>query len=143
VIAAYVLSTSVFAADSYLCIADLSTGFRFDSDTKRWVSTSFKPIQKFIVSRRKADSPWGKEYKWLVTQVGDTAPASLCNLDFDQSGNLICFGFTEFRMNNKNLRFLSIYVMGYWMDNVDTPWGLTRKEGDDAPAMSIGKCSPI
>ena len=53
-------------ADSYLCVADASTGFYFDKATKVWKQTSFNVSdRKFVVARANVEYA-----KWFVTKVG-------------------------------------------------------------------------
>ena len=81
-----------------------------------------------------------KEYAWEVKKLGDSFVVAYCKYDFSEYGALACESIYEFRMNNKNLRFIRVYPLGYWTDNVK---GNPSKEGEDTPYIEIGKCSPL
>ena len=51
----------------------------------------------------------------------------------------------EFRMNNKNLRFLVAYLVGYWLDDIpgDEFEPFPFPEGANTPNMQIGKCTSL
>jgi hypothetical protein len=131
------LPLSVAAADSYLCVSDMVTGFAFNKETKQWEIARFKANEKFVVTRSK-----GSMFVWEVRRTGLNAPVSYCQEDFTASGYLICKGFDSFFMNRKTLRFLTIYTMGYWDDVFDEKTEIF-KEGANTPNMKIGKCTPL
>lgn len=128
------LSINSFAADSYLCVTELTTGLSYDKSTKKWKSADFRSEKKFVITRAKH-----KSYAWEVKEAGDNFPAVTCKSDFNDAGNLFCSGVFDFRFNSKKLRFLYVYPLGYWSD--DNSSGIL-KEGENTPALAIGKCSP-
>ena len=99
-----IASTSVLASDSYLCVADMTTGFAFDKNTRQWQSAIFHSDKKFIVSNANA-----KPFVWIVKEVGSSIPGAGCKEDFNEIGNLWCNGAFEFRFNRNRLRFLYIH----------------------------------
>lgn len=123
------------AADSYLCVADLTTGFSYDGAKKKWKSADFRSDKKLVISRGKQ-----KTHAWEAKEVGDSLPGATCEKDFNDAGNLFCSGVFDLRFNSRSLRFLYVYPIGYWSDG-DKP-GMSR-EGDNTPAVAIGKCSPV
>lgn len=123
------------AADSYLCVAELATGFSYDGAKKKWKSADFRSEKKLVVSRSKQ-----KSHAWETKEVGDSLPGATCEKDFNEAGNLFCSGVFDLRLNNRTLRFLYVYPIGYWSDGDKT--GMS-KEGDNTPALVIGKCSPV
>ena len=129
------LSFQAGAADSYLCVADLTTGFSYDAAKKKWKSADFRSDKKLVISRGKQ-----KSYAWEAKEVGDSLPGATCEKDFNDAGNLFCSGVFDLRFNSRSLRFLYFYPIGYWSDG-DKP-GMSR-EGDNTPAVAIGKCSPV
>lgn len=131
------LSSTAFAGESYLCIADLATGFAFDKKQGTWGNTNFKPTGKYLVSKAM-----NKESNWEIKEVGDSMAFAFCKDDFSENGSLPCGGFYEFRMNRNTLRFLRAYLIGYWTDGPKSPDRLPS-EGADTPAIHIGKCSPL
>ncbi len=136
------LSASAYAAESYLCVADMATGFKFDENRKEWETATFKESQKYLVRKSKR-----KEFVWEVKQVGKSAELVFCNDDFNEVGSLVCesLGSTiAFRMNKLNLRFLYSYLIGFWTDNVKDSKGTDiLREGSNTPNIQMGKCSPL
>ncbi len=123
------------AADSYLCIAEQTTGFAFDAGKKTWKSADFRSEKKIAITRSKQ-----KPYAWEAKEVGDSRPGSSCESDFNEAGNLFCSGVFDLRFNKRQLRFLYVYPIGYWSD--DDSKG-PSKEGANTPALAIGKCRPL
>ena len=121
-------------AESYLCMDELVTGFRFTPQTG-WREASFKAEGKHVIK------PSINKGEWIVVRVGGSADGVVyCASSFDDSGEFRCNSYgTDFLMNKKNLRFLMIHTYGYWSDPIPgekTPY----REGDDNPAIAIGKC---
>jgi hypothetical protein len=46
----------------------------------------------------------------------------------------------DLRFNKRQLRFLSVYPIGYWSDDTSNP---AHREGDNTPALAIGKCRAL
>ena len=131
------LAARASASDSYLCVTDMATGFAFDKSQKQWHSTSFKVSNKYLVSKAQREG-----YAWEVKTAGSTIALIFCKANFTEAGALRCEGdLQEFNMNKKNLRFLSFYRAGYWTDG--TGRTVLGMEGDNTPAIEIGKCSPL
>lgn len=128
------MSLNSFAADSYLCVADITTGLSYDKSAKKWKSVDFRSEKKLFITRVKH-----KSYAWEVKEAGDRFPGATCKSDFNDAGNLFCSGVFDFRFNSKKLRFLYVYPLGYWSD--DNSSGVL-KEGENTPALAIGKCNP-
>ena len=134
-----------FTAEQYLCIAEQSSGFRFDETTKSWKSAIFKTDHKYILRNKKeGDSKFfDAEYKLVVTEVGFDYPICICTDDADKYGHVRCNCFPDggFKFNKKNLRFLNIFSMGYV--NVLPDQNKTTDSTSASPNMEIGKCSPF
>lgn len=120
------------AADSYLCVAEKTTGFAYDVNRKAWHSADFRSEKKFAITRSKH-----KSYAWEAKEVGDARPAATCEKDFNEAGNLFCTGVFDLRFNRRQQRFLYAYPIGYWSDGVGT------REGENTPAMAIGRCREL
>ena len=123
-------------ADSYLCMADQATGFKFDKATKTWGPVSFDvSSDKYIVARSKDES-----YTWVVTKAGDDQPLFYCKDDIGADDQLLdCNLFDpSFHFDVRTLRFTAIRVQGYIV-----PSGDGRNEGDAEPLMEIGTCAPL
>ncbi len=115
--------------ESYLCIADMVTGFAYNKTFERWVEGKFTvDSEKYIV--RKSNR---KGFAWNVTGIGEKTPVFFCEKDFDKNGNLYCTFLAIFKMNKNNLRFIIDYSF-YFLDD--------SKE-DATVFIEIGKCSPL
>ena len=134
-LSALTLSATALAESSppnaYLCVSDFSTGFRYDKEAKRWGPATFRPSEKYLVSQKSAND------KWQVKPVGTDYPMAYCDKGFNESDILICDGVQEFRFNRKLLRFVSVYMLGYYVLPSD------GQEGGDTPNLIIGTCSSL
>ncbi len=130
------LSASAYAAESYLCVADMATGFKFDKNRKEWKTTAFKAGNKYVLTKSKHEG-----YAWEVKKVGIRITQSWCKKDFDKYGFLLCDGFFAFKFNKNNLRFLNVHSIGYVDENLVDPEGNLPKVEGITPLMEIGKCS--
>ena len=122
----FLFSFSTFANSqtSYLCIADESTGFFYDTKLNSWASTKFTP-QKYLLTKK--DNGW--EWKDFGSKSG-----WVCG-EFNQYGIFNCSLMVgHVRFNKNNLRFLRTYIFGY----VDG-----ENNNDNTPNVTIGKCSPL
>jgi hypothetical protein len=126
------------SAQTWLCIADMTTGFGFDKTTKRWKETSYSPEEsRYIVT--PSNKP---EWEYLVMEFGsdDTIPYATCRDGPTRYGFISCDAlFGEFKFNKNNLRYVRTSVVGYAEITPTTP----TKDGDDAPVIEIGRCSKI
>lgn len=130
-------SFPLFAADSYFCIAEQSAGFQFNKATKKWSSTTFAEERKFILNKGKM-----KGTAWELIEHGKKNVTSTCKNDFDENGFLSCRGWlTNFKMNNKTLRFRLDFLVGYVVEKYFDEKGLT--EGDNTPYITIGTCTSL
>jgi len=137
---------SVAATDSYICVAESATGFKFEKQLKQWSPTAFKTSDKFIVRRPKAEElKLVKNASWVVMKVGSDMPNSVCTKDFNEYGFLFCEGFEKFDMNRKSLRFLSAYLIGYVGDSIpgESSGDKRMAEGSNTPSLQIGTCAAL
>lgn len=127
-------TASAQESERWLCVAEHSTGFRFDKSDRSWQNSKFTVHNdKFIIHRPTSDTPISRGMKWIVTRVGERMPNSFCANDF--AGSLLtCSSMTTFKFSKKTLRFSATYDFGFVEPS---------SEGDDTPSMTIGKCSPI
>lgn len=120
--------SGVFAmADtSYLCIGELSTGFKQNGD--QWVTTTFNVTEdKFAVSVKN-------DYV-TVTRIGNDYPSHQCALAVSDAEGFACGGLGwGFRMLFSTLRYQEYYGIGF-VEGAD--------DGKNTPAMTIGRCSPF
>ena len=119
------------AEERYLCVADMATGFCFNSSTKMWEQAKFNvDDKKYIIT--KLEYPKGA---LELKIVGNQVAIHHSKEGFGPLGNVAVFegGFSEFRVNRETGRFIRTYTGGYigGDQNSDTPW------------IEIGKCSPF
>jgi len=134
------LTTKVSSDDSYLCISDISTGFRFNKALDKW------DIVNFIVDEERyfINKSIEKNIAWEVTQIGKSSKITLCKEDFDEYGFLYCESNIIFKMNKLNLRFLKIYPTGYYNSSSKNNQDIVLyKDGSSKPYIEIGRCSPV
>jgi len=116
-----------FAQNSYLCVPTSSTGFKFDSNTKKWNRKFLSDDLKQILIKTDGDWKWknfGQEW------------GLVCNKDFEKDGLLICPVIGgEVKFNKKTLRYIQTYTMGY-IEGIEN-------NKSDTPGMTIGTCSPL
>jgi hypothetical protein len=118
-------------AEQYICVAEQSTGFKYDEVAKTWISTSFNTRDSYLVFE-----PENPRYEFQVKQIGENAVTASCRQGFDRSGHLSCTGFfgdIYFKFNRRNNRFLYVYAHGYFTDHPDIE--------SNMPFMQIGTCS--
>jgi hypothetical protein len=128
-------SSAIAESNSYICVAEESTGFSFDEGTRRWGSRNFHADSKYILSKSSS-----KEGRWEVKEVG-TSFGTGCDGGFDDKGFVECSGLIHFEMNNKSLRYIVVHKYGYVASEFpkDGPFN----EGSITPYIEIGKCSPL
>lgn len=129
------------SAESYLCVMDQATGFRFNAAQQIWQQSNFQAGHKYLV---KPNTDREIKGKWIVSEFGERVPFARSEDDFTSTGALRCEGaFGEFAMNRKSLRFVKTYVWGFWTDAVPGEQGETFVEGKNTPHIGIGNCSVL
>lgn len=129
ILSIFFLSFNSSAQSGYVCLADSSTGFAFNSNTKTWNPTSFNvKDSKYLLSLNNG--------KWEWKRFGEKYGIP-CSSNFNEKGYLRCDSIEEVSFNKVNLRYLLVYPIGY------VNGGIAGKEGADTPSMEIGKCSPM
>ena len=138
-------------SDSYLCIPDLSTGFKYKDG--EWQTVRFNVAEEKYVLRkrkrkRKEKHPIYSDSKWLIFRFGETTPAGGCDKGFDSSGLIACsyYLYGDFRMNRGTGRYQAIYWPGYVDSQSADAANLdpeAQRDGEDTPSMTIGRCSAI
>ncbi|WP_139044814.1 hypothetical protein [Phaeobacter sp. S60] len=135
---------------SYICLTELSTGFKIDASGKRWESVNFHASSRFLVRPLRLDeygynSTSGVE-AYGVFEFGTKYAAAQCRQGFSyyldgklQTSNwLYCDGFNSFKLNSDTLRFIATYTVGF----TNSHPGSEQKDGD-TPSISIGSCSKM
>ncbi len=123
---------------SFVCLPDLATGFRFDSASREWHTATFETHERYVISR---SSRPGRQ--WEVKEVGNSTPIAWCKADFTEGGTLACDGFQTFKMNRTTMRYLSAYLLGYFYQGAAAPDTSLAREGGDTPYIEIGRCSSL
>ena len=128
-------------AESYICVEEYATGFRFDAAKKIWEQSHLSPNLKYLVKPNTDQSLKGQ---WIVSEIGQSVPVAWSKHDFISTGALRFEGsFGEFAMNKKSLRFVKTYIFGYWTDAIPGEQDGTFVEGKNTPYIGIGKCSVL
>ena len=122
-------SMNAYSQSGYVCIADLASGFSFNSSTKTWNTTTFNVKEsKYLLSLKNG--------RWEWKKFGDNRAIN-CSKEFNEYGYLHCEDIEDITFNRKNLRYMRIYPVGY------VSGGILGKEGSDTPVMEIGKCTSM
>lgn len=138
-----ILIPTVAKADTWLCIADRSTGFYYNESSKKWLQTNFKTENnRYIIKRSQRDN-----LTWEVNEFGAAEsffPHAVCNSDFTEGGFLHCTGIlSEFKFNKNNGRYVYTFTGSYITYNPQSSLEMFRKDGGDTPLIEIGTCSRI
>ena len=122
-----ILYLSSASADvNYECVADLVSGFHYDSELYEWENANFLPGERFVITEHGKDS-------YRVERLGqDIAWSATCTPRTDQTeDSFSCMGGADqFHFNRKELRFTAFRYFGYWNGSTDSL------------SISIGKCFP-
>ena len=140
VLLAVLLPLPAFAVKGYLCVVEYSAGLAYNKATKTWQAVTFKPAGSFLIAPAEGnDVKLGRV--WTIKQLGSSAPLGHCKADFNKVGMMVCETSTgEFMLNNKNNRFISSYMSGYFNEEVGDP---KYPEGDETPSIKAGTCSSL
>jgi hypothetical protein len=149
--------------NSFLCIAEQSTGFALDKAHHSWNATRFAAGEKYLIRRVTKDTTAEITVEgigdmriplnstWAVWQFGnDKKPLLECmKTDFDENGMLACEGgIPQFQFNKKSGRFIIGTIYGYVVNG----FGLSAQtgkvianepDGSLTPFIEIGTCSAI
>lgn len=122
---------SCVEAQTYLCIADMATGFRFDKSTKAWVVAQFDVTDEKYILAKEGD-------EWIWKKVGELVDLCREKKDFNAVGAFGCdFGaYSQLLMNRNTLRFQIISPELYV-----GPFDRGEVEGANTPHVEIGKCA--
>jgi len=147
-------SASVFADDSYLCVADKVTGFGFDKGTGSWEVTSFPADQfKFTVRPLTAGSEDHKNgYTGVVQEFGDGgSQIALCTRNSNVYGGLNCGESRDaykFNVMGETMRFVMTFSGSYMtstrevaIEGQDVTVSPVPDKGGKSPFIAIGQCS--
>ena len=128
------LVSAAYGEEKYICIAEKTTGFRYDEQKKEWQRAFFKTDNKYILSKCP-----GSDCAYQLVGIGEKNPISTCKETFNSAGYIFCSMQAEFKFNKHNGRFLLVHSLGYY--NVSP--GVYTDKSSPTPFMEIGKCSPF
>ena len=147
-------SGSVFADDSYLCVAEKVTGFEFDKQTGSWEVVTIPADQyKYIVRPLSVGSDSHKNGYRNVVEVfgGDGSEVALCRRNSDVYGGLNCGEPLEsykFNIREETMRFVMTFNGSYMtstrdvaIEGQDVIVKQVPDKGGRSPLMAIGQCS--
>jgi hypothetical protein len=117
-------------AQTYLCIADMATGFWFNKSTKKWETAEFDVAEEKYVLK-------GNNNKWTWIKIGEGF-GETCGKGFTDAGYFRCDGLSIIYMNRNNLRFQVTKPTGF-PDSGDFGWD----QGAITPFIEIGKCAAM
>jgi hypothetical protein len=122
----FLLSLSVFAQDTYLCVPSKATGFSYNTTSKNWEQSAFR-----IGDEKKLLKKVGNQWEWRTfgQQFGEKCGA------MSDAGWINCdLIFGTLRFNKNKLRYVETYTVGY-VDGVNS--------NANTPFITIGTCSPL
>ena len=126
--------------ERYLCVPEMATGFKYNSNTKSWESVNFKVNRKYLISKGKPpkdliSGEYSKQSGLVIKIVGDELNIcrDMSEAGFARSGfvNFDCF-HGEFLVNQNRGKYIRTFRRGYVIGDETT-----------TPFMEIGKCSPF
>lgn len=129
----------VAQAQGLICSTEFAAGLSFNKSSKKWESTTFRAESKFVVVR--SESPY---WNWEVRALGSKSPVAICKDDFSEREQLMCAGLgKEFYFNKGSMRFLLLYMAGFWNEESLKGAMPGHSEGDDTPSISGGFCTSL
>ena len=149
---------NVTGQKSWLCVADMATGFHYTKSTQSWSVGEFKTGDKYIVRPPNTEDIKDVEKfrfynnsnelpAYVVRALGKTDDMSLfpemCKNPPDaKSGIMICDGgLTQFAVNTHLLRMQRYYGLGY-LHQDSSAFG-NPDEDPVTPYIEIGQCSAL
>jgi hypothetical protein len=122
--------TGSVKGQTYLCVADMATGFSFNKSMKKWEAAEFDvKDEKYVL---KEDNK-----KWTWTKVGEKF-GDTCDKGFTDAGYFRCDRLSTIYVNRNNLRFQLTKPTGY-----PDSGGFGEEEGGNTPYIEIGRCAEV
>jgi hypothetical protein len=137
-LAALLAYVPIANAEQYLCVAEETSGFTYDTRTKSWDSASLPTDAKYLLSESK-----DPRYAYHLTELGNNYELVSCKKDFNPYGFIFCSGPRlsvldyDFRLSRRDGRFLLSFPVGYYA----LARGLGRQLAEETspnPYMQIG-----
>ena len=128
------LLTTPSFAEEWLCIAEKSIGYEYDTASKQWIGKEFETENKYLIAAASSSS-----YPYWIAVIGSKNTLAVCEEDFGTIGVekdiLTCSDWmVHFQFNRSNGRFMYTYLIGYLQG---------KDDGTTKPSVEIGKCSAI
>lgn len=140
---ALAMPTGTFAQNSpsFLCIADMATGYKFNSLSKRWEETSFRTEDSRYIFRQRNGAD-GYEVRRFGNEL--VFADALCEKGINEAGFIHCAGLGgRFVMNVHNLRYQHYSQGLYIAYNPTSETPSLRTDGGDTPYIEIGRCTRL
>jgi hypothetical protein len=138
---------------SYFCVAEATGGLSFNTLQKKWIGTSFRPTEKFVLRLKFVDVRVGTtkldkdeyyaNFEATLTESGSNSQSRCTQLgavdktavSIGKYNNFSCYAnVQEYVFNLDNNRYLSVYASGY-TDGVEN--------NDNTPGVTGGVCTKI
>ncbi len=132
-------------AETYLCVGEHASGFRFDPVTKEWKAAHFSAKnERYLIRKPNAQElNRNKDSFFVVHKIDENIIVGNCKSK-DEYGSIFCEKIGGyFRLNTSLGRYMSSYEFGYIDENIPSAFGMPRNEGANTPSIIIGKCSRI
>ena len=121
--------------DTYLCIAEESTGFYFENG--KWGQAKFDVSEeKFLIRKIKTHEVGyvDKKNNYGIYPLGENYSVHVCEQN-QRTKKMICNGITgKIFFSPTSGRFLKSYIFGYW-EGIDN--------NTNTPHLMRGRCSKI
>lgn len=125
-------------AEEWLCVTEHSAGFKYEEKQKKWRSTRFTIDEdKFVIAKSESD-----EFELEIKYQESAVVAATCKEGIQTTGYLHCDGFSIFKFNKNNGRFIMTFDSGYWAVNPENEF-MPSDNKSESPHMNIGHCNPI
>ncbi|CAD6532380.1 hypothetical protein LMG28727_02929 [Paraburkholderia kirstenboschensis] len=123
-------------SEQYVCTPEKMTGFKYDSQEKKWNYAKFKTDFQYVLTPGKG------KFAFNLVKVGDANPTGGCEKGFNDAGFLFCsIPDGDFKFNKFNGRYLLVSDIGYYLVGKGM-WAETDEDSGDL-AFQIGKCKPF
>jgi hypothetical protein len=135
-----IVSGPAFAATEYLCVAEQSTGFKYDKSTKAWRQAKLNKTQRYKIRRPRLEDFLTEPMAWAVVQNNDPVARFGCKNEINY-GFLDCSGpgTAQYMFNFRTMRYTSAFLYGY----VNSGLPKSPDERAETPYIEIGTCSIV
>ena len=127
-------------ADSYVCVAEKSTGFHYNQKTHQWDDARFRTDTKYLIRKADQNDVWEKNHNMAVVIFGKKKSEFRCQEGINDVGLLLCYSLSgQFKFNNLSLRFLRSMTFGYYNNG----YGKFPDKLSASPFLEIGTCTKM